>query len=154
MNWEAIGAVGEVGGFVAVLITLIYLTLQIKQSNLQTRVLLQDSLNQHSMALWRAVMTTPALAELIAQAVDEEVRLSSTQLIQLRTWAQHEMMMYQNMLSLAQLADSRLNYHSQIEQMLKRTSKSRLIRKMMLQEAETVDDELKMIVTKVYGEYA
>ena len=33
MNWEAIGAVGEVLGSIAVLLTLIYLASQIKQSN-------------------------------------------------------------------------------------------------------------------------
>ena len=32
MNWEAIGAVGEVLGAVAVVLTLIYLSLQIRQN--------------------------------------------------------------------------------------------------------------------------
>lgn len=33
MNWEAIGAIGEVGGAVAVVATLIYLTLQLRQNS-------------------------------------------------------------------------------------------------------------------------
>ena len=33
MNWEAIGAVGELVGGVAVIATLIYLSLQIRQTN-------------------------------------------------------------------------------------------------------------------------
>jgi hypothetical protein len=37
MNWEAIGAVGETVGAVAVVVTLIYLAVQIRQSNSQQR---------------------------------------------------------------------------------------------------------------------
>ena len=37
MNWEAIGAVGEILGAIAVLVTLIYLATQIKQHTLATR---------------------------------------------------------------------------------------------------------------------
>ena len=33
MNWDAIGAVGEIVGALTVLITLIYLAIQIRQSN-------------------------------------------------------------------------------------------------------------------------
>ncbi len=33
MNWEAIGAIGELGGAAAVLVTLIYLAVQVRQSN-------------------------------------------------------------------------------------------------------------------------
>ena len=32
MNWEAIGAVGEVGGAIAVVVTLVYLAGQLKQN--------------------------------------------------------------------------------------------------------------------------
>jgi hypothetical protein len=37
MNWEAVGAVGEILGAIAVLVTLIYLATQIKQHTLATR---------------------------------------------------------------------------------------------------------------------
>jgi len=37
MNWEAIGAVGEILGAVAVLITLVYLAIQIRQSTAQQK---------------------------------------------------------------------------------------------------------------------
>lgn len=37
MNWEAIGAIGELGGAVAVVVTLFYLTAQIRQSTKATR---------------------------------------------------------------------------------------------------------------------
>ena len=38
MNWDAIGAVGEISGAIAVVVTLIYLTVQIKQNSQQIRL--------------------------------------------------------------------------------------------------------------------
>ena len=37
MNWDAVGAVGEVGGAIAVVVTLAYLAKQIRHSSLSTR---------------------------------------------------------------------------------------------------------------------
>lgn len=37
MNWEAIGAVGEALGSIAVLVTLIYLAIQIRQNTAQQK---------------------------------------------------------------------------------------------------------------------
>ena len=33
MNWEAVGAIGEVGGAIAVVVTLVYLAIQVQQAN-------------------------------------------------------------------------------------------------------------------------
>lgn len=38
MNWEAVGAFGEIIGALAVLITLIYLSVQIRESSEATRI--------------------------------------------------------------------------------------------------------------------
>lgn len=38
MNWEAIGAIGEVGGAIAVVATLFYLSVQIRNSNRESQV--------------------------------------------------------------------------------------------------------------------
>ena len=43
MNWEAIGAVGEILGAIAVVVTLIYLSIQIRQSSTQTRMATYES---------------------------------------------------------------------------------------------------------------
>ena len=45
LSWDAIGAVGEVGGAVAVVVTLIYLALQIKQSSALARAAAQREIN-------------------------------------------------------------------------------------------------------------
>jgi len=155
MNWEAIGAIGEVGGFVAVLATLVYLTLQIKQSNVQTRILLENSWPQHSMALWRDVMTNSNLAELLNQALVEKGELNATQIIQLRTWVQHELMTYQQMISLAKLANEKTDYRLQVEQSLRRlAANSGLVRKFILEESHLVGEELREIVGRVCDERA
>lgn len=48
MEWEAIGAVGEIAGAVAVILTLVYLSAQIRESNsssrAQTRALVTDQI--------------------------------------------------------------------------------------------------------------
>jgi hypothetical protein len=50
MNWDAIGAIGEVVGAVAVFATLLYLAIQIRQNTAQSRAsshhAISDSLNQ------------------------------------------------------------------------------------------------------------
>ena len=43
MNWEAIGAVGEILGAIAVVATLIYLSIQIRHSSTQTRMATYES---------------------------------------------------------------------------------------------------------------
>ncbi len=43
MNWEAIGAIGEIAGAVAVVVTLIYLSLQLRENTKSSKV---HSLNQ------------------------------------------------------------------------------------------------------------
>ena len=50
MNWEAIGAVAEIGGTIAVFVTLVYLSIQVRHSNKQHELdsfrHTWDSLNQ------------------------------------------------------------------------------------------------------------
>ena len=50
MNWDAIGAIGEIVGAVAVFVTLVYLAIQIRQNTAQSRAsshhAISDSLNQ------------------------------------------------------------------------------------------------------------
>ena len=48
MNWDAIGAVGEVGGAIAVVATLIYLAKQIQLSAAGARFAAQQSLAQNN----------------------------------------------------------------------------------------------------------
>jgi hypothetical protein len=64
MNWDAIGAIGEVIGAITVLVTLIYLVVQIKQN---TRALKSATFQEISNVMaqnWETLITTPELADL------------------------------------------------------------------------------------------
>jgi hypothetical protein len=48
MNWDAIGAIGEILGAIAVFASLIYLAIQIRNSTKQFRAQMEDDLQQRS----------------------------------------------------------------------------------------------------------
>ena len=51
MDWNAIGAVGEVAGAIAVLVTLVYLATQVRHSSQQTRLALSQARTEANRAL-------------------------------------------------------------------------------------------------------
>jgi len=57
MNWEAIGAIGEVGGAIAVVITLFYLAGQVRQSNIHARR------NEHNATMEQVSLLRISLAQ-------------------------------------------------------------------------------------------
>ncbi len=67
MNWEAIGAVGEVLGSLAVLLTLIYLANQIRQSNDLARFNATKEIVNQFNQLNQMVATDANLRELLAK---------------------------------------------------------------------------------------
>jgi len=48
MNWDAIGAVGEVVGAVAVVVTLLYVARQIRQANAQSQERISMTTKEYS----------------------------------------------------------------------------------------------------------
>lgn len=88
MNWAAIGAVGEILGAIAVVATLIYLTVQLKQNSLQIRLSSsQTAANNYSgriievlsdpelLSLWRS-----GLRSFLDLTLDEQARFHATML--------------------------------------------------------------------------
>ena len=73
MNWEAIGAIGEVGGAIAVVVTLVYLTRQIRQSTHATGVAAYQQSQQQIYAMSVAIATDSELAEIFARAFAEGI---------------------------------------------------------------------------------
>ncbi len=70
VNWEAIGAVGEILGAIAVFVTLIYLASQIKQSNNLARfTAMKEILNQFNH-LNQMVATDSELRKVLAKTGD------------------------------------------------------------------------------------
>ena len=69
MNWEAIGAVGEVAGAIGVIATLLYLSVQIRQNTRAMRGATQDAITERKQyelrwssdiaSAWRRSLTEP-----------------------------------------------------------------------------------------------
>ena len=70
MNWEAIGAIGEIVGAVAVVITLAFLVVQVRHNN---AALLQQSTRESTANLQRVCLayTDPAVAAVISKVYGE-----------------------------------------------------------------------------------
>ncbi|WOJ93767.1 hypothetical protein R0135_01040 [Congregibacter variabilis] len=68
MNWDAIGATGELIGAITVMVTLIYLVIQLKQN---TRALKSSTFQQVSNVMaqnWEVIIANPDMAALFLKA--------------------------------------------------------------------------------------
>ncbi len=82
MNWEAIGAIGEILGATAVVISLIYLAVQIRTSNKEVRLAAMHEIS----AGFRdsiATFTDPQMAELFTRANLRDDTLTDAETLQL-----------------------------------------------------------------------
>ncbi len=71
MNWEAIGAIGEILGAIAVLVTLVYLAAQIRQNSRFVKAATYHSTSRARNEFNFAVATTPELSALLVRARDD-----------------------------------------------------------------------------------
>ena len=86
MNWEAIAAVSEVVGTIAVLITFIYLAIQIRQNTEVTRVASAQNLLTNDISTHFLVASDNGLADILQKGVyepdsltpPEQLRFNST----------------------------------------------------------------------------
>ena len=69
MNWEAIGAIGEIVGALAVLLTLFYLSIQIRQSVKLARSQIRE---QRTVSSQEALYKYAAYGDLVAKAAGGE----------------------------------------------------------------------------------
>jgi hypothetical protein len=81
MNWEAIGAIGEIGGALAVLLSLIYLAIQIRQNTRMMRSSAKQQLTAGSQNLiYKAIDNSDAWVKLTsgeqASSPEEDARMS------------------------------------------------------------------------------
>ena len=67
MNWDAIGAIGEIVGALAVVTSLIYLSIQIRTQNMESKVASVHEINEGYRAV-TAEMMKPSLAAVWAKA--------------------------------------------------------------------------------------
>ncbi len=82
MNWEAIGAIGEILGAFAVVISLVYLALQIRTQNVESRV---AAMHEISAGFRDSISTfaDPQMAELFTRVNCGEEPLTDAEMLQL-----------------------------------------------------------------------
>lgn len=78
MDWQAIGAIGEVGGAVGVVATLVYLAVQIRQNSAVTRAQTRAQISLYSDRIIEGYLSNQPLAE-IAQKVRDGEALTATE---------------------------------------------------------------------------
>lgn len=82
MNWEAIGAVGEIIGAAAVVVTLIYLTVQIRESTRASRAVAITDATAAVQAWYQDVGSNPGSAKLFLDGMAKPDSLSSVERFQ------------------------------------------------------------------------
>lgn len=88
MNWDAIGAIGEILAAVAVIATLIYLAIQIRQNSQAVQIsALRDTTQQWNQ--WSEVLaTSPQLADIVVRGNKSYKLLSEVEAMQYGAYVQ------------------------------------------------------------------
>ncbi|WOJ95546.1 hypothetical protein R0137_09795 [Congregibacter brevis] len=68
MNWEAVGAIGEVAGGIVVIVTILYLARQIRENSRIAKAESQRALLETAQ-IWAPIATTPGLVTELRKAV-------------------------------------------------------------------------------------
>ncbi len=95
MNWEAIGAIGELIGAVAVVATLLYLVKQIKQNTESTEAVGLQTWKSDSAAHWLAMADNRELGRDVAACLYDSKDLSDDNWIPVGCWMLNGFRQYQ-----------------------------------------------------------
>ena len=79
MNWDAIGAVSEIIGVVAVVVTLLYLAKQILQTNQIAKSAVARELQERYAEIYALLATDPNIQDLVTRLRDPEYVVQSEQ---------------------------------------------------------------------------
>src|SRR5262245_2422184 len=97
MNWDAIGAIGQVLGSVAVFITLGYLALQMRQNTQALHSNASDQAMGQASAFRRTIMANPDLARILVEASSNPAGMNPSDLFRARMATQEELFLAYNM---------------------------------------------------------
>jgi len=86
MNWEAIGALSELIGAISVLVTLLYLALQIRQNNLSTRAQIHQARSDQSQEFFLTAATSPDYFRISKKIWDLEQDLPDSSKLEQLDW--------------------------------------------------------------------
>jgi hypothetical protein len=84
MNWEAIGAIAEMAGAIAVVVSLIYVAIQIRDNSNTNRILQRQNATNQLAGFMDLLLLNPELAEVHDKGRDNPEALSTTELVRFR----------------------------------------------------------------------
>jgi len=87
MNWDAIGAFGEIVGAAAVILSLLYLAKQVQQSNRIALTSIETELQNNWSSLNESIYSDSEMAELLHKAKDSDSAFTGPELVKLEMWA-------------------------------------------------------------------
>ena len=97
MNWDAAGAIGEIVGALMVVVTLVYLSRQIKQHGVATTSNSMDSWFSDYSALGLEVFADAARSEIVQNGFTNFLALNEKEQFQFHMWLVQHILSAQNM---------------------------------------------------------
>jgi len=113
MNWEAIGAVGETVGALAVLVTLVYLSIQIRQNTKSVQAAAVDSANSQVSRIREVIFSDAGVANMYRRGNEDPAGLGQDDTIRYRLLVHNVMLALSNSItqaSVAGLSENRSNF--------------------------------------------
>ena len=104
MNWEAIGAVGETVGALAVLVTLVYLAMQIRQNTKSVQAAAVDSANSLVSRSREVIFADADVANLYRRGTEDPASLSQDDTIRYRLLIHNIMLSLSNSITQASVS--------------------------------------------------
>ena len=104
MNWEAIGAVGEIVGALAVLVTLVYLAMQIRQNTKSVQAAAVDSANSQVSRIREVIFADADVANMYRRGNEDPASLSEDDTIRYRLLIHNIMLSLSNSITQASVS--------------------------------------------------
>jgi hypothetical protein len=104
MNWEAIGAVGETVGALAVLVTLVYLAMQIRQNTKSVQAAAVDSANSQVSKIREVIFSDADVANMYRRGNEDPASLSEDDTIRYRLLIHNIMLALSNSITQASVS--------------------------------------------------
>lgn len=114
MNWEAIGAIGEIVGALAVFLTLIYLAMQIRQNTSSVRAAAVDAAITHISRIRESIITNADITDIYVEGGKDPSSLDEKSLVRYRLLIHNILLSFSNIHEQSKLTGlSHSNWESQ-----------------------------------------
>jgi len=95
VNWEAVGAIGSIVGGLAIMATLVYMSVQISQAHRIAKLQASQNLNDMFNQSFALVATSPELARQVHR-LESGDELSDAEFVQVRAYLQTQLTAWEN----------------------------------------------------------